>query len=289
MMKVGIRHTSRLNNMPFENVCVWMAANGFDTIDVPKIDANMIQVAETNGVGIGQVDMVADSRLLSEDSGQREKALSATRESIQRAVGHGVNNMFYVTPAPADPSQERAVTFEQWARTMPVIVDFAESVGATIALEGWPGGSIYHERIGATPEMLRSMFEVCPSLAFGVNYDPSHLIRLGVDPIRFLKEFGHRAHHVHAKDTAFDEEALYLYGRIKPSFDHQQAFGEGYWRYCIPGEGQTNWPPIIKLLEDFGFDGILSIEHEDGRYYGSWELESEGFIRARAFLKKYIL
>ena len=288
-MKVGIRNTGRLNAMPFEEVCAWMAEEGFDTIDVGRIDEDRVRTAEAHGVGIGQVDLVAGTELLSDDSGERDRALRASEDSIQNAVDHGVTNMFYVAPAPADPAQGRAATFEQWKRTMPAIVDYAESRGATIALEGWPGGSIHHERIGATPEMLRAMFEACPSPAFGINYDPSHLIRLGVDPLRFLNEFGHRAHHVHAKDTVFDEEALYLYGRIKPSFGGPVAFGEGYWRYCIPGEGLADWRLILKRLEDFGYDGILSIEHEDGRYYDSWDLEARGFIRARAHLKQYMV
>lgn len=288
-MRVGIRNTGRLNAMPFEEVCAWMAEKGFDTIDVPRIEAEMVRTAEAHGVSIGQVDMVADTELLSNDSAKRKEALRATKDSIQKAVDHGITNMFYVAPAPEDPSQERRTTFDQWKRTMPEIVDFVESRGSTIALEGWPGGSVYHERIGATPEMLRAMFEVCPSPAFGINYDPSHLIRLGVDPLRFLREFGHRTHHVHAKDTVFDEEALYLYGRIKPSFDNPGVFGEGYWRYCIPGEGEADWALIVKRLEDFGYDGIISIEHEDSRYYSSWELEAEGFIRAGVHLKRFML
>ena len=56
-----------------------------------------------------------------------------------------------------------------------------------------------------------------------------------------------------------------------------------------PGEGVADWALIMKRLEDFSYDGILSIEHEDGRYYSSWELEAEGFIRARAHLKRFMV
>lgn len=288
-MKVGIRMTGRLNGMPFGEVCSWMAANGFDTVDVPDINAEMVKTAESHGVAVGQVDMVSGADLLSDDESKRKAAVQASIDSIQNALDHGVSNMFYVAPGPADPSQGRAATFEQWKRTMPAIVDFAESKGATLALEGWPGGAPHLDRIGATPELLRAMFEVCPSPAFGINYDPSHLIRLGVDYLRMLNEFGHRVHHVHAKDTKFDEEALYIYGRMTPTLSKPKAFGEDWWRYCIPGEGEADWAQIMKNLEDFGYDGILSIEHEDVRYWGDWEVEAEGFIRARAHLKRYIM
>ena len=71
-MKVGIRTTGRLNAMPFEDVCAWMAEKGFDTIDVSRIDGDMVRTAEAHGVAIGQVDLVASTELLSDDTGQQD-------------------------------------------------------------------------------------------------------------------------------------------------------------------------------------------------------------------------
>jgi sugar phosphate isomerase/epimerase len=287
-MKVGIRMTGTLSRMPFEQVCAWLQEHGFDTIDVSKVTPDMVRIAGQHGVAIGQVDMVSGPELLSDDPDAQKKGVEASKQAIQNATDNGVTNMFYVPPAPANPAQGRAATFEQWKRTFPAIAEFAESRGATIALEGWPGGSPHLERLGSTPEMLRAMFAVCPSPAFGINYDPSHLIRLGIDYERVLMEFGHRARHVHAKDTVFDREAVYLYGRMAPTFARPKIFGEDSWRYCIPGEGEADWSKIIKHLENLGFNGILSVEHEDARYWGSWADEAEGFIRARAHLKRYM-
>lgn len=287
-MKVGVRMTGTLSRMPFEQVCAWLQQHGFDAIDVSKITADMVTTASKHGVIIGQVDMVAGADLLSDDTDARRKSVEAAKESIRNATDNGVSNMFYVAPAPANPAQGRAATFEQWKRTMPEIVAFADEKGATIALEGWPGGAPHFDRIGSTPEMLRAMFGECPSMAFGINYDPSHLIRLGIDYERMLEEFGHRAKHVHAKDTVFDREALYLYGRTATTFAKPKIFGEDWWRYCIPGEGIADWAKIIKRLEAFGFNGILSVELEDVRYWGSWDDEAEGFIRARAHIKRYL-
>ena len=112
-MRVGIRTTGRLNAMPFEAVCAWMAEKGFDTIDVSRIDGDMVRTAEAHNVAIGQVDLVAGTELLSDDAGQRAQALDVSRDSIQRAVDHGVANMFYVAPAPVDPAQGRDATFHQ--------------------------------------------------------------------------------------------------------------------------------------------------------------------------------
>jgi sugar phosphate isomerase/epimerase len=287
-MKVGIRTTGTVQQLPFDQVCAWLQANDFDTIDVGSVTPDMVKSAEAHGVEIGQVDLNAGADLLNDDPALQKAAVSAATESIQVAADNGVNNMFYVAPAPSDPSQGRAASLEQWKRTMPAICEYAESVGSVIALEGWPGGSTHLERIGATPELLRAMFDACPSEAFGINFDPSHLIRLGVDYLRFLREFGHRAKHVHAKDTVLDAEALYLHGRMTPSLTESVGFGENWWRYCVPGEGEADWARIIKILEGFGFDGILSVEHEDARYWGDWEAQQVGFIRARAHVKRYM-
>ena len=65
---------------------------------------------------------------------------------------------------------------------------------------GWPGGAPHFASLVCTPETVRSFIkDVGP--AAGLNYDPSHLIRLGIDPIRFLREFVGHVYHVHGKDS----------------------------------------------------------------------------------------
>ena len=54
-------------------------------------------------------------------------------------------------------------------------------------------------------------------MAFGVNYDPSHLMRMNIDPLRFLYEFGNRVYHVHGKDTEWLSDNLYDYGSEQPA------------------------------------------------------------------------
>jgi len=69
----------------------------------------------------------------------------------------------------------------------------------------------------------------------GVNYDPSHLIRMGIDPLRFLKEFVGRVYHVHGKDAELFADNLYEYGHEQPpTFAKEMNFGSMAWRYTIP-------------------------------------------------------
>lgn len=288
-MKIGLRMTGEGYNMPLDRFCAWCREQGFEAIDVQTITPDLVKTAADFGLVIGEVDLTVGGReLLSADKATRSAGIEAAKRTIQVVADHGVRVVFCVLDRPEDPTQGRAATFDLWKQTFPPIVEFAESRGIAIALEGYPGSPPYLPTLGSTPEMLRAMFTVCPSPAFGLNYDPSHLVRLGIDYERALAEFGDRVKHVHAKDTVFDQEALYLYGRLSPTFTHPRIFGEEWWRYCIPGEGETDWGRVIKRLEDHGYDGILSIELEDVRYAGSWEAEAEGFIRARAHLKRFM-
>ena len=121
-----------------------------------------------------------------------------------------------------------------------------------------------------------------------MNYDPSHLVRIGIDYIRMLNEFAAHVVHVHGKDTDFDQEALYLHGNLGPTFHASRGFGEDWWRYTIPGDGVVDWLKVVQRLEDEGFDGIVSVELEDYRYWKTWEAEADGLKRSRDYLAQYV-
>jgi sugar phosphate isomerase/epimerase len=135
-----------------------------------------------------------------------------------------------------------------------------------------------------TPETCRSFIKDVGKGA-GVNYDPSHLIRLGVDHVRFLKEFAPHIKHVHAKDTDVDENALYEFGTQSATFAKGHGFGEWTWRYTIPGHGQARWAEILKILKDANFNGVVSVELEDENFNGSEAGEKAGLEHSLAFLK----
>jgi len=127
---------------------------------------------------------------------------------------------------------------------------------------------------------------VCISPAVGVNYDPSHLVRMGIDPMRFLKEFVPRIHHVHAKDTELSPERLYTFGHeLPPTFEPRPLFGRNHWRYTIPGHGQTPWIEVFETLDAHGYGGAVSIEMEDRHFHGSEDLEKAGLLHSALFLE----
>ena len=84
-------------------------------------------------------------------------------------------------------------------------------------------------------------------------------------------------------------EALYRYGNRPPALDTPPGFSEGAWRYCVPGDGAVNWAAVAYALEQAGYDGVVSIELEDARYWGTLEREQQGIRRAQRHLAQQFL
>jgi len=94
---------------------------------------------------------------------------------------------------------------------------------------------------------------------FGFNFDPSHLIWQGVDPVEFIRRFGDRIYHVHMKDAI-----VKLNGKSGILSSHLN-FGDPRrgWDFRSVGRGGVNFEEIIRALNDAGYQGPLSIEWED--------------------------
>ena len=94
---------------------------------------------------------------------------------------------------------------------------------------------------------------------FGFNFDPSHLIWQGVDPVEFIRAFPDRIFHVHMKDAI-----VTLDGRSGILSSHLN-FGDPKrgWDFRSLGRGGINFEEIIRALNDAGYKGPLSVEWED--------------------------
>lgn len=105
---------------------------------------------------------------------------------------------------------------------------------------------------------------------FGFNFDPSHLIWQGIDPVQFIREFPDRIFHVHIKDAS-----VTLDGRSGINCSHLN-FGDPRrgWDFRSPGRGDVNFEEIIRALNVINYSGPLSIEWEDSgmdREFGARE------------------
>ncbi len=178
------------------------------------------------------------------------------------------------------PPEHAAVLEWQWeACALPYWAATAERArrrGVTLAIEPHPGFLVYNVRT------LLALREASgPALA--ANFDPSHLWWQGADPataIRALGEAGALAH-VHAKDTELRPERIARDGVIETTpADRPQ---ERAWRFRTVGlgHGEDEWARLVGALRDAGYEGTISVEHED-RLLGP----DEGLERAVALLRR---
>lgn len=99
----------------------------------------------------------------------------------------------------------------------------------------------------------------------GANFDPSHLMWMGADPLAAMRALGPAIYHVHAKDTLIDAANAGRDGVLDtvPS----GHFSERAWNYVTLGDGHDEawWRGFCSTLAALGYDDVLSIEHEDVR------------------------
>lgn len=282
-VSLGMLIPPRLRALGPDGVAAWAQGAGLGALDLPEDFAPWAAACRAAGLHVGAVQGKGQSQLLSPDEAVREAALAALVAQVRAMPAAGASILFLCL-VPEDRSQPLASSLAIFAETFPAIAAACEQVGVRAVFEGWPGPSPHYPTLGYTPEVLRAMFAAVPSPALGVNYDPSHLVRLGIDYRRVLDEFKDRIYHVHGKDTALWPEAQYLYGHLPPALSQPPSFGGGAWRYCVPGDGEVDWRAVASGLFAAGFDGCVSIELEDARFWGTVEKERAGVIRARAHL-----
>ena len=136
------------------------------------------------------------------------------------------------------------------------------------------------------PAAWEKVFALVPNHHFGLEFDPSHLVRQYIDPIQTAWDFRDRILAVHAKDTEI----------IQPVLAKVGIHGNGWWRYRIPGQGLINWPQFITVLLQAGFRGGVAVEHEDGFWdapHGDSGADmaqerKDGFILAARFLRQFL-
>jgi sugar phosphate isomerase/epimerase len=156
------------------------------------------------------------------------------------------------------------------------LVEKAQAVGLGIAFENCPHGYPCGQNLAVTPELWARLFKELPSPVLGLEYDPSHLVWQDVDYLRGVLDFGDRIRLAHAKDTEIMTEVK---GRVG-------FYGQGWWRYRLPGYGQVNWARFFQALREVGFDGEVIIEHEDPVFHGS-RLE-QGLLLGKRFLDQFV-
>jgi sugar phosphate isomerase/epimerase len=186
-----------------------------------------------------------------------------------------------VCPWPPDFSEAVKWQWEEklipyWQQT----ASWAAEHGVTkIALEMHPGFCVYN------PETLLKLREAAgPSI--GANFDPSHLFWQGIDPVYAIRAIGEAGamFHFHAKDTKVDPVNATVNGVLDTKAYTDEIHRTWIFRTVGYGHGEDVWRDIISNLRLVGYNGALSIEHED-----SLMSANEGFEKAVKFLQSLVI
>ena len=277
---IGFRMRGWTNNVSFAEVLAWTKENGLGGVDIGSDTDTVGQQVLDAGLWIGTADLRNARQLLSADAEKRAAAVAENQAYIKACAALGPIT-YFVAMVPEDPALPRAENFGYMVESFKQLAPVMEANNARLVIEGWPGPGA----LCCTPENFRAFFEAIPSKAMGVNFDPSHLLRMGIDPIRFLKEFIGRVYHVHGKDTEILVDNVYEYGTEQPAtFVKAKPFGGFAWRYCIPGHGLTPWCEVFRILVENGYAGRVSIELEDMNFNDGGADEQAGTLHAARYL-----
>jgi sugar phosphate isomerase/epimerase len=260
----------------------WAKKVGFEAIDLGRASAEDLKTLKDAGLRLGSVDLIDFGNIMHNDAGKRKELIAQNVAYVKEAAAAGAK-WFFTVVIPGDPAKKRAENYALAVESYAPIGEVCAAAGGALVLEGWPGGFPYFASLCCSPETVRPFLKDVKGAA--INYDPSHLVRLRVDHIRFLKEFAPHVKHVHAKDTDVDREALYEFGTQQGTFAKPHAFGDMAWRYTIPGHGLVRWHEVLTVLKAGGYKGAVSVELEDEEFNGTEDGERAALTHSLNFLK----
>lgn len=311
-MKLGVL-TVPLYDRSVEEAFAWLAERGVQTVEIgtggspgdthSKPEELLADAAKLNAYKqllqkyhLSISALSCHSNHVHPDEAVRQQAETDYLNTLRLAQALEVDTIVSFSGCPGDapgatypnwvtctwPTDYQKVLQYQWEE---VLVPFwqkaakqANAYGVKkIALELHPGFCVYN-----TSSMLRLRKAVGDTI--GANFDPSHLFWQGMDPVAAIKALKGAIHHFHAKDTRIDETNTHVNGVLDTSpFTSLQ---DRSWLFRTVGYGHDalTWKDIITALRLVGYDGAISIEHEDA--YMSIE---EGLEKAIAFLKPILI
>ena len=186
----------------------------------------------------------------------------------------GVKEFGRFFPFPSDkPWDEMGNEFaEKWND----ILDAFKDYGIKFGMEPHPNEFVYNlETAKKSLELLDYREE------WGFNFDPANLLWQDIDVVEFIKEFGERIYHVHAKDCEVLQHNVKRAGRL--SIGDWTSKDRGF-RFRIPGWGDVPWKRVLTELRMVNYDYVLSIEYEDPTMS-----QEDGINKAMEYIKPLII
>ena len=309
-MRVGV-FTPLLSQLPLPAVLKKLAALHIDTVELGTGNyvgdahckltmlenasalSEFQQVLRDHGVSISALS--SHGNPLHPDPAQAQQHREVSRKTILLAEKLGVSVMVDFSGCPGDspnatapnwvtcpwPPDYRKVLDWQWNEVVAPYwiaqAKFAADHGVKIAVEMHPGFVVYN------PETMLRLRSIAGQ-NIGCNFDPSHLFWQQIDPIAAVRVLAGSIFHVHAKDTQLYPANLERAGVLDTKPYTEERDRSWIFRTCGYGHGSEWWSEFVSTLRMFGYDSVLSIEHED-----SLLSPGEGLTKAANFLNSIVI
>ncbi|RVD57889.1 sugar phosphate isomerase/epimerase [Mesorhizobium sp. M2D.F.Ca.ET.185.01.1.1] len=288
-MKIGMI-TDSLGNLSFDEMLRASAELGLETLEfacgnwssAPHIDlAAMLESAATRGEFVAKVRDHGLTIAALNCSGnplhpgpQGKQHRQVTEDTIRLASLMGIDRVVMMSGLPGGPGDANPnwiitdwppecadIQRYQWDECIiPYwrdLVAFANNLGiGKLCLELHGHQAVYN---------VQTLFRLREAVGetVGANYDPSHPMWMGADPIAAVRKLGSAIYYVHAKDTRVEPIPAGIDGVLDARPPNHYA--ERAWNYITLGygHGETWWRQFCTALKQADYDDVLSIEHED--------------------------
>jgi len=312
-MKLGV-FTVLLAQKPLEEAMDYIAAKGLDAVEIgtggypghahcpldelledrAKLDAYR-KVFESRGLEVSALSCHGNP--LHPQKHIAQGYHDAFMKTLELASRMGVKTVVGFSGCPGDsddakypnwpvapwPNEYQELLAWQWEqKVIPYwceVARRADELNVNIALELHGGFSVH------SPGTLLRLREAAGE-RIGANLDPSHMWWQGIDPVQAVHILGRNnaIHHFHAKDTAIDPVNVNRHG-VTDMQPYTQMLDRA-WQFRTVGYGHDlkTWADILSALRLVGYDGVISIEHEDGLMSAD-----EGFTKAVNNLKQLLM
>ncbi|WP_298805152.1 sugar phosphate isomerase/epimerase [uncultured Pseudokineococcus sp.] len=308
--------TGQWADLPLEEVARLAASWGYDGLEIacgPHLDvqraveddaylAERREILERNGLQVWAISNHLSGQAVCDDpidfrheaivpkrvwgdgdaEGVRQRAAEEMRLTARTARRLGVDVVVgftgskiwpYVAQFPPVPASVMEEGYEDFARRWNPVLDVFDGEGVRFAHEVHPSEIAYDYW-----STVRALEALEHRDAFAFNWDPSHMMWQGIDPVAFITEFADRIVHVDCKDT-----------RLRPANGRAGVLGSHLpwgdarrsWDFVSTGRGDVPWEDSFRALRAIGYAGPISVEWEDAgmdRLKGA--AEAVGFVRS---------
>ncbi|MGQ3381918.1 sugar phosphate isomerase/epimerase family protein [Glutamicibacter sp. TV12E] len=197
----------------------------------------------------------------------KNTARLAKRLGVETVVGFTGSSIWqYVAMFPPVPAEVIDAGYQDFADRWNPILDVFDECGVRFAHEVHPSEIAYDYW-----STVKTLEAIGHREAFGLNWDPSHMVWQGIDTVGFISDFAEKIYHVDCKDTRMrmGNGRNGGLGSHLPWGDPRRG-----WDFVSAGRGDVPWEDAFRALAAIGYEGPISIEWEDAgmdRLYGAPE------------------